>query len=103
MGRRFFKHETSSKGARLQVLEKPLIGSANAVPVEDWAERMGDEAFSGVSRILALLDDEGSPVVREEDGIFVDHATIASLSAGQSHFKRVLVAGRGRLRPSRLA
>jgi superfamily II DNA or RNA helicase len=45
---------------------------------------MGDQAFAGVSHLLALLDDVDSSVDRRGDGIFVDHATVASLTEPQA-------------------
>jgi hypothetical protein len=62
MSRLLFSCEPDVGGVVLQLLQKPLIGSAISVPVEDWAERMADRAFTGVSHLLALLDDADSPV-----------------------------------------
>src|SRR5262249_25116953 len=84
MAQRFFTHEVSSAGAVLRLLEKPFIGSAKPVPVDEWTARLGDEAFSGVSRVLALLDEETSAVDHKDAGILLDHATIASLSEPQA-------------------
>src|ERR1700730_7653331 len=84
MSRLLFSYEPDAGGVILQLLQKPLIGSAISVPVEDWAERMADRAFTGVSHLLALLDDSDSPVERKGKGVFVDHATIASLTEPQA-------------------
>jgi hypothetical protein len=84
MARRFFTYEIDSSGAVLRLLEKPLIGSAKPVPIDEWAVRLGDEAFSGVSRVLALLEDDASAVEPKDGGIFLDHPTIASLSEPQA-------------------
>jgi hypothetical protein len=84
MSRLFFSYETDACGATLRLLQKPLIGSAKAVPVEDWAERMTDRAFAGVSHLLAILDNADSPVERRGDGVFIDYLTIASLTEPQA-------------------
>ena len=84
MARLNFDHDASVGGLTLRLMEKPLIGKAQSVPVNDWADRMADQAFSGVSRILALLDDDKSPVKPKDDGLFVDHLTVASLTEPQA-------------------
>jgi superfamily II DNA or RNA helicase len=45
---------------------------------------MSDQAFSGLSRILALADDDESPVERRAEAVFIDDATVASLSEPQA-------------------
>src|SRR5690242_2943353 len=84
MVRLFFDYECDAQGVTIRLMEKPWVGRAQPVPMEEWASRMADQAFSGVSRILALLDDADSSVERKDDGVFVDHATIASLSEPQA-------------------
>src|SRR4051812_33998348 len=84
MARLYFTYEVCSDGALLRLVEKPLVGSAKPVPVDEWAGRLGDEAFSGVSRVLALLEDEMSPIERKDDGVILDHSTIASLTEPQA-------------------
>jgi hypothetical protein len=84
MARLFFDYETNSEGATLRLIEKPWIGRSSAVPVQDWAARMADHAFSGLSRILALLDDPNSSVELSGDGLLLDHVTIAALTEPQA-------------------
>jgi len=79
-----FDYEINAGGATLRLIEKPRIGRSSTVPVLDWAARMADRAFSGVSRILALLDDVESPVEVNGDGLFIDHTTLASLTEPQA-------------------
>jgi hypothetical protein len=45
---------------------------------------MADQAFSGVSKILALADDDASGVKRTDDAVFVNHKSVASLSEPQA-------------------
>jgi hypothetical protein len=80
----FFAYDKFSDGITLRLLEKPLVGKARSVPVNDWAARMADQAFSAVSHVLALLDDEKSSVKPQDDGVFLDHPTVASLSEPQA-------------------
>src|SRR3954470_3298673 len=82
--RAYFENDRNTQGIILRLLEKPWLGRARPVPVDNWAERMADQAFAGVSRILALLDDIDSTVERRDEGLFVDHATIASLTEPQA-------------------
>ncbi len=84
MARLYFDHDVSVEGLTLRLMEKPLLGKAQSVSVSDWADRMADQAFSGVSHILALLDDDKNSVKAREDGLFVDHCTIASLTEPQA-------------------
>lgn len=84
MARIFFTHESDNDGITLRLMERRWHGRAEPVPVAAWADRMADQAFSGLSRILALADDIDSAVVSKEDGLFVDQATIASLSEPQA-------------------
>jgi len=84
MSRLWFEHERGIDGAVLRLKESSLFSGARSVPAEGWAERLGDQAFSGVSKILALLDDTDSQVSCSGDGIFVDHRTLASLSEPQA-------------------
>jgi hypothetical protein len=84
MARVFFDYEPNGKGAVLRLFEKPWVGKARAVAPPDWADCMADGAFAGASRILALLDDPDSPVEMKDDGVFIDHATLASLNEPQA-------------------
>ena len=84
MPRLFFDYENNSDGATLRLIEKPWIGRSSTIPVQGWAARMADQAFSGLSRILALLDDPNSPVEVNGDGLLIDHATIAALTEPQA-------------------
>jgi HJR/Mrr/RecB family endonuclease len=79
-----FACEKFSDGVTLRLLEKPLVGKARSVPVNDWPARMADQAFSAVSHVLALLDDEQSSVKLQDDGVFLDHRTVASLTEPQA-------------------
>src|SRR5262245_42177989 len=80
MAKLFFKHDLDAAGVTLRLMEKPLLQSATLVPVELWIERIGNQAFSGISRLLALLDDPNSNVETKDGGIFVDHRTVALLT-----------------------
>jgi hypothetical protein len=80
----FFEHHRTENGALVRLMEKPWIGKAAPVPVGQWAERMADGAFTGVSRILALLDEANGSVESIDDGVHVEHATIASLNEPQA-------------------
>ena len=80
MSKIFFKHDVDTAGVTLRLIEKPLLQSANALPVDLWVDRMGNRAFSGISRVLALLDDPDFKAEKKDDGIFVDHHAVASLT-----------------------
>src|SRR5581483_11103515 len=80
MAKTFFTHEIDAAGVILRLMEKPLLHSAQSVAVDRWVDRMGNQAFSGISRILGLLDEPDSKVETKDDGIFIDHHTIASLT-----------------------
>ena len=84
MARIFFSYESNDDGITLRLMEKRWHGRTEPVPVAAWVDRMADQAFSGISRILALADDVDSAVEYKEDGLFVDHTTIASLSEPQA-------------------
>ena len=84
MARTLFTHEGSSDGTILRLMEKRWHSPAAPIPVAAWADRMADQAFSGISRILALADDVDSAVAYREDSLFIDHKTIASLSEPQA-------------------
>src|SRR6266481_3435665 len=84
MARIFFDYESADDGITLRLMEKRWHGRAEPVPVAAWADRMADQAFSGISRVLALADDVDSAVEYKEDGLFVDPATVASLSEPQA-------------------
>jgi hypothetical protein len=84
MPRLSFNYEIDSGGATLRLIEKSWIGRTSTIPVQEWAARMADQAFSGLSRILALLDDPESPVEINGDGLFIDHATLAALTEPQA-------------------
>jgi HJR/Mrr/RecB family endonuclease len=84
MPRVFFDFESRDGGVKLRLIEKPLLSVARVVSVDDWADHKGDQAFSGIARVLALLDDADSPVERNDDGIFVDHKSIATLTEPQA-------------------
>jgi hypothetical protein len=84
MARAYFDHKIGPQGALLRLIEKSWAGRSQIVPVDDWATRMADQAFTGISRLLALLDDVDSSVERRDDGILVDHATVASLTEPQA-------------------
>src|SRR5262249_42425164 len=84
MGRLYFEYKTDRQGAVLRLTEKPWVGRSQTVPVDEWAARMADQSFTGISHLLALLDDVDSSVDRMNDGVFVDHATVASLTEPQA-------------------
>ena len=84
MARILFNHERTTDGTILRLMEKRWHSPATPIPVAAWADRMADQAFSGISRILALADDVDSAVEHKEDGLFIDHKTVASLSEPQA-------------------
>jgi hypothetical protein len=84
MARVFFDYEPNDNGVVLRLFDKPWVGKVRVVLPLDWADHMADSAFAGASRILALLDDADSPVKTEDDGVFIDHATLASLNEPQA-------------------
>jgi superfamily II DNA or RNA helicase len=84
MARLSFECERTGDGVVLRLVEKAWIGQPRSVPVEQWAERMGDQAFSGVSKVLALVDDAEHSVTRATDGLSLNYHTIASLTEPQA-------------------
>jgi hypothetical protein len=76
----FFTYEIDSAGATIQLMEKHLLQPASPVPVRKWADQADKQGFSGLSRILSLLDDPDSTTEARNDGVFIDHQTIASLT-----------------------
>jgi superfamily II DNA or RNA helicase len=84
MARILFTHEGSSGGTILRLMETRWHSAAAPIPVAAWADRIADQAFSGISRILALADDVDSAVALRDDGLFIDHRAIASLSEPQA-------------------
>jgi hypothetical protein len=45
---------------------------------------MAEQAFSGVSKLLALLDDDDGSVTREREGVLIVHHAVASLTEPQA-------------------
>ena len=80
----YFEWEQTSGGVELRLMEKPLLRRPEPIPVDAWADRMADRAFSGISRVLGLLDHPDSSVERTVRGLSLDHATIASLTEPQA-------------------
>src|SRR5262245_38280795 len=80
----YFESAQISGGVDLRLMDKPLLRRGESIPVDAWANRMGDRAFSGISRVLGLLDQPDSPVDRTEYGLYLDHATIAALTEPQA-------------------
>jgi hypothetical protein len=71
-------------GALIRLREKPLLGKARNIQVDEWPARMADQAFSGVSKLFALLEDERESASRYNDGILISHHAIAELSEPQA-------------------
>jgi hypothetical protein len=84
MGTTYFENDFRPDGVILRLLEKSLLSSPRPVPVSSWPERTGDASFSGVARMLTLLDEADSPVEESNGGLFVDHRTIAGLTEPQA-------------------
>jgi hypothetical protein len=84
MGQLFFEPEYSSSGTMLRLRDKPLLGRARSVPIEEWPRCMAERAFSGVSKLLALLDDADGNATPELDGVRIAHHAIASLTEPQA-------------------
>src|SRR5580704_1821014 len=82
--RYFFAHDLIPGGLSLRLMERRWMSKPEPISVDNWSDCMADQAFSGVSKILALADDDASDVHRIGDGLFVDHKTVASLSEPQS-------------------
>jgi hypothetical protein len=80
----YFEWAVVSGGVELRLIEKPLLRKADRIPVDAWADRMADRAFSGISRVLGLLDQPNSTVQRTEHGLYLDHATVATLTEPQA-------------------
>lgn len=79
----FFKYECSANGVTLRLLERRWHGRVDSIPVAFWSDRVADQAFTGVSRILALADSE-TGVTALSDELLIDNATVASLSEVQA-------------------
>src|SRR5712691_4995330 len=84
MARLYFEWAIAPYGGTVRLMSRPLIGRPTSVPVEDWADCMFDQAFSGVSRILALVDEMNGSVEQRDGGVFASHDTIASLTEPQA-------------------
>jgi hypothetical protein len=84
MARAFFQYECKADGVVLHLVEKRWHGRVDTVPVAAWADRMADQAFTGISRILALADNIDSAVEQREGELFIDDATVASLTEAQA-------------------
>jgi hypothetical protein len=84
MARLKFSYEKDSSGIVLRLSERRLLGRVETVPPTAWAERASDQSFSGLARVLALADEPGSQVEIRRGGMFLDHATVASLSEPQA-------------------
>src|SRR5580704_11253562 len=84
MGQLFFEPEYSSSGTMLRLRDKPLLGRARSVPIEEWPRCMAERAFSGVSKLLALLDDADGNATPELDGVRITHHAIAPLTEPQA-------------------
>ena len=77
MARISFVYDSYPLGIVLRLVERRLLGGSKNVPSSDWVELASEEAFSGLSRILALGE------IRDED-VFVPHPIAASLSEPQA-------------------
>jgi SNF2 family DNA or RNA helicase len=54
------------------------------VPLDDWPGSMAERAFSGISRLLALIDLADGGAAPEGDGVRLSHEVIASLTEPQA-------------------
>src|ERR1700730_3289477 len=79
-----FTCHSDAYGATIRLMEKSWVSRARAVPVDEWPSRMANQAFAGISRLFALLDEADRSADRKDDGVFIDHATIASLTEPQA-------------------
>jgi hypothetical protein len=82
--RLFFEPDYLPSGALIRLREKPLLAKARSVQVDEWPARMADQAFSSVSKLFALLEDERESASRHDDGILMLHHAIAELSEPQA-------------------
>ena len=58
-----FTHELIPEGISLRLLERRWMSKPESISVDNWSDCMADQAFSGVSKILALAM---SPAVADE-------------------------------------
>ena len=84
MSQVFFQHESRPDRIVLRLGEKRWNGRVDVLPVAEWADRMADQAFAGIARILALADNGGGAVEQNESEVFVSDATVASFSEVQA-------------------
>ena len=84
MARISFVYNSYPLGIVLRLVERRLLGGSKNVPSSDWVELASEEAFSGLSRILALGDEPSSGVEIRDEDVFVPHPIAASLSEPQA-------------------
>src|SRR5580692_9393748 len=84
MARIFFEADYVPSGALVRLCERSLLGKTRNIHVDEWSHRMADQAFSAVSKLFSLLDDERRSAFREDDGILISHDAIAELTEPQA-------------------
>jgi hypothetical protein len=84
MARVFFEPDYVPSGALLRLREKSVLAKARNIEVDKWPDRMADQAFSAVSKLFSLLDDERQSASRDDDGILISHNAIAELTEPQA-------------------
>ena len=83
-GTHSFTHERSSDGIILRLTGKAMELTCRANTGGRLGQSYGGSSLLRISRILALADDADSGVEDREDGLFIDHRTVASLSEPQA-------------------
>ncbi|MET3912102.1 hypothetical protein ABID59_006472 [Bradyrhizobium sp. S3.3.6] len=77
-----FQHEFDIEGLKLRLVQKPIIGRAKIVPVEDWAAHTHGQAFVSVSHVLALAD--ANLISQTDDAVILGHDVAASMTEPQA-------------------
>ncbi len=71
MAQPVFTCSRDSNGATIRLVQKKFMAREQSIPFEEWAGRVGDRRFVGISRLLALLDEPSNPASRKDDGVFI--------------------------------
>jgi hypothetical protein len=84
MPRPSFQNRIDEKGALLTLVEKRLFGGARILPPDVWMEAVGDLAFAGLARVMALVEANDGSAAIVEDGVLVAHPAIAAFTEPQA-------------------
>lgn len=72
--------EPSKDGFLFRMSRSRIFGSAQALPVADWATSAADAQLPGVAQLLAWAD-EDKAAIADDFSMIVHHATVAALDA----------------------